>query len=292
MKLETRFNLIITICLLIGLSISGIVFYNLTIKQAEEALIHDASLMLEYGQAVRNYTIEEIGPALEHHAADAFFPQTVPSYAAHTTIKKLRNQFPEYTYREVALNPTNPADRGNGWEVTLIQTFRDNPNQEQLSGKHQGLTSLHYFLAKPIKITDSACLRCHSSPEIAPENMLKIYGGSNGFGWNMNETIGARIVTVPAEVAFRMVNNSLAFMLTALASIFLLTQAVFHFTFRRYVTRPLERLTESTERASLNKATSDDDNEKFIGQISLLQTAIRRLRRSLNKALLIIEKDG
>jgi hypothetical protein len=291
MRLETRLNLIVTACLLLGLSVSGAVYYKLQVTQAEDALLHDASLMLAYGQAVRSYTIEEVGPALAHHSADTFFPQTVPSYAAHTTIEKLRARFPEYSYREVALNPTNSSDRGNGWEVGIVQTFRDFPDKEQLSGQHAGGTTLNYFLAQPIRITDDACLACHSDPELAPKPMIRIYGASNGFGWKLNEVVGARIVTVPAHIALRTVNNSLAYMLVSLSCIFLLTQVVFHFVFRRYVTRPLELITESTELASLNKAAPEDVDAKLVGQMSSLQAAIRRLRRSLTKALSMIDKD-
>lgn len=291
MKLETRFNLIITICLIFGLSISGALFYQLQIKQVEDTLFHDASLMLGYGQAVRNYTIEEVMPALQHHMADdKFLPQVVPSYAAHTTISKLHDQFPEYTYREVALNPTNHADRGNGWEVGIIQAFRDYPDIKQLLGKNAVRDTLNYYLAKPIRITDAACLSCHGDSTTAPENMTKIYGTNNGFGWKMDEVVGARIVTVPADLAFQMANNNLVLMLISLSCIFLLTYAVFNYIFRRYVTRPLEIITRTTEDASLNKATDLERSKNSVGQILVLETAITRLRRSLDKALSIIEK--
>lgn len=292
MKLETRFNLIITSCLILGLSISGVLFYQIQVRQAEDTLFHDASLMLGYGQAVRNYTIKEILPALKHHMADEeFIPQVVPSYAAHTTISKLRDQFPEYTYREVALNPTNQADRGNAWEVGIIQTFRDSPDVKQLSGKSKAKDSLNYYLAKPIRITDSTCLSCHGDPTAAPENMIRIYGANNGFGWKMDEVVGARVVTVPADVAFRTANNNLVLMLLSLSCIFLLTHAVFNYIFRRYVTRPLQVIASTTEAASLNKSTFLEYNIKSVGQILVLETAIKRLRRSLDKAIEMIEKN-
>jgi protein-histidine pros-kinase len=248
--------------------------------------------MLEYGQAVRNYTIEEITPELEHHSEDKFIPQTVPSYAAHTTIGKLRQYFPEYTYREVALNPTNQADRGNAWEVGVIQAFRDNPDRKQSSGKHTAEDSLHYYLAKPITITDPACLRCHGDPSIAPANMVRIYGSGNGFGWKMNETVGARIVTVPAGLTFQTARNNLISMLASLACIFLLTYVVFNYMFRRYVTRPLEAVTQATEDASLDRAPANTGTEQYVGQIMTLEKAIGRLQRSLKKAISMIEKTG
>jgi len=55
------------------------------------------------------------------------------------------------------------------------------------------------------------------------------------------------------------------------------------------VTRPLELLTKSTEDASLNKVTNLEHNMKSSGQILVLETAIKRLRRSLNKAITMIK---
>jgi len=65
-------------------------------------------------------------------------------------------------------------------------------------------------------------------PELTPAaaaTMKEIYGSHNGFGWKLNEIIGARIVTVPANIVFQMANNNLVVMLASLACIFLLTHA-------------------------------------------------------------------
>ncbi len=56
------------------------------------------------------------------------------------------------------------------------------------------------FLAKPIR-TDAACMQCHSVPSVAPSSVIARYGTSNGFGWQPNEVIGARIVSVPVASA-------------------------------------------------------------------------------------------
>ena len=107
----------------------------------------------------------------------------------------------------------------------------------------------------------------------------------------MDEVVGARIVTVPADAALRMANNNLVLMLVSLSCIFLLTQVVFNYIFRRYVTRPLEIIISTTEDASLNKTTILEQNIKSVGQIHILEAAIKRLRRSLDKAIEIIEKN-
>ena len=56
------------------------------------------------------------------------------------------------------------------------------------------------YLARPIKVTNVSCLTCHSTPDHAPAEMIRQYGSANGFGWKMDEVIGAQIVTVPTAV--------------------------------------------------------------------------------------------
>ena len=53
-----------------------------------------------------------------------FIPHSVPSFAAQTVLRDLEKQFPDYSYKEAALNPTNPADRANTWEADVIQACR------------------------------------------------------------------------------------------------------------------------------------------------------------------------
>jgi hypothetical protein len=62
--------------------------------------------------------------------------------------------------------------------------------------------SLYY--SAPIRVDSQSCLFCHASAEDAPREMTKMYGKNNGFGWKLNDIIGAQIVSVPA----RLVNES------------------------------------------------------------------------------------
>ena len=47
----------------------------------------------------------------------------------------LGEKFPDYGYKEAALNPTNPRDRALDWEADLIQHFRDVPSSRELTGE-------------------------------------------------------------------------------------------------------------------------------------------------------------
>lgn len=75
--------------------------------------------------------------------------------------------------------------------------FKENDTKEELVGERDSVAGLVLYLSHPIKITDPGCLACHGAPSDAPQTLLATYGSVNGFGWKLNEMIGAQIVTVP-----------------------------------------------------------------------------------------------
>jgi hypothetical protein len=154
--------------------------------------------------------IESLKNKPEEFMDTEFHAQSVPAFAATEIFNYLREKYPEYSYKEAALNPTNPRDRSTDWEADIINQFRNNAEQKDDSGSRDTPNGQALWYARPIKINNESCLKCHNTPNDAPPEMLKQYGLANGFGWKLNEIIGAQIVSVPvatplsmAETAFR-----------------------------------------------------------------------------------------
>ena len=70
--------------------------------------------MMAQATAIRGYTSKEIGPLLAEQNKVRFLPPTVPAWAAQTNLRAMAQQFPDYTYKEAALNPTNPGGSRDG----------------------------------------------------------------------------------------------------------------------------------------------------------------------------------
>ena len=83
--------------------------------------------------AIRGYTVKEIRPLLTLQMKREFLPQSVPSYAATQNFQAVREMYPEYTYKEAALNPTNPRDHATDWETDIIRIFRDDPGTVEIA---------------------------------------------------------------------------------------------------------------------------------------------------------------
>jgi len=137
-----------------------------------------------------------------------FHPQSVPAFAATEIFNYLREKYPEYFYKEATLNPTNERDRATDWETDIVNQFRGNAALPEFLTTRATPTGEALVLARPIKVNNVSCLACHTTPEQAPPEMVKLYPRRGGYGWKLNEIIGAQIVSVPMAVPVGMADNA------------------------------------------------------------------------------------
>ena len=87
-----------------------------------------------------------------------FYAQSVPAYAATEIFNYFRAKYPDYTYKEATLNPTNLRDRTVDWEADVVNEFRRDPSKAYLSGDRTAATGRTLYLGVPIKVSNSSCL--------------------------------------------------------------------------------------------------------------------------------------
>ena len=108
MKLLAKFNLI----LLVLFGTAGLIISQLAsiflIKNARREVTQEAELMMASARSVRDYTAEDLRPLLEQNPEHKtkFLPETVPAFGAIHTFNRLKQKYPDYSYREASLNPT------------------------------------------------------------------------------------------------------------------------------------------------------------------------------------------
>jgi len=285
MKLALKFNLILISVLLVGFAIAGIASYTILQNNAQKEILDRAKIMMEAAVAMRGYTVKEVRPLLKVQNKRNFLPQTVPAYAATQTFDRLRKKYPEYTYKEATLNPTNPRDRAIDWEHDIIQRFNNNSELTSLVGKRDTLLGKSLYFASPIKITNPACLSCHSTVDAAPASMIKLYGTANGFGWKLNEVVGAQIVTVPMELSIQQAHHAFVSFMSILAAIFVLIVIVLNLLLRSLVIKPIIEMANIANRMSQGEENLPEFNEKGKNEIAILGASFNRMKRSLEKAM-------
>src|SRR5262249_36773227 len=201
MRLLVKLNLIFLLVFGSGIVVSGYLSRNFLLQSAREEVLQQARLMMGSAGAMRTYTTKQVSPLLQAHQKEinTFLAQTVPAFAATEAFNYLRTDYPDYTYKEATLNPTNLRDRAVDWEADVIQIFRNHADQKEFNGERGTPNGRSLFLARPI-VAAGPCLECHSTPREAPLTMIKVYGKNNGFEWKMGDTVGAQIISVPMSV--------------------------------------------------------------------------------------------
>ena len=289
MSLLFRINLALGAVFIAAALIVGYACRAILEANAQREVFAEAGLMLDSALAIRAYTANEILPLLSERIQDEFPPQSVPFYAATQNFLRLRERHPEYTYKEATLNPMNPRDRAADWEGDIIQRFRNDPNAAEMVGERDTPMGKSLYLARPIR-NEAECAPCHSTPSAAPRTLIARYGASNGFGWQSNEIVGAQVVSVPfaratanADRAFRAVMISL---IGVFAAVFLVVNGVLY----GLVVRPVRQIARVADRLSLGDISAEEFPQRGAQEIASLGRSFNRMRKSLEKAMRMLEK--
>jgi protein-histidine pros-kinase len=260
-------------------------FYLVLHERAVQHSATEAGRLLTTATAIRVYTDKHVAPQLQNLPADKFYEEMVPAFAAQTVYRSVQLMFPGYSYREPALNPTNPIDRPTPFEVELINRFRTEPNLHELQGVRDDPKGAVYYLARPIKITQEGCLVCHDTPQRAPAAMVAKYGRTNGFGWKLNETVGIQSLTVPAAEELHETGEIAMILGGGLLVVFIAIYFALTLSLDLMVTRPLQALAQAAEYASLRTEAATAIPQTGASEIRNIGSAIERLRISLSKAM-------
>ncbi|MCB1792119.1 MAG: DUF3365 domain-containing protein [Gammaproteobacteria bacterium] len=289
MGLRLKFNIVLGLTMLVGITLAGLFTYKVLQQNAREEVLESARIMMQSANAVRGYTVSEIRPLLALQQKRQFMPQTVPAYAAHSYVGKLQEKYPEYSYREATLNPTNPTDRATEWEADLVNYFRNHSDTGELVGERETPTGPSLYLARPIQITNPNCLACHSTPDAAPETMIKAYGPANGFGWKLNEIVGAQIVAVPMSLPFERAAETFKVVLGMLVAAFVLVMILLNILLNAIVISPIKRMSAKANEISMGALDVAELEVKGKDEIATLGQSFNRMHRSLNSAMTMLD---
>ncbi len=290
MGLRLKFNLVLIITTLIGLGISGVVANKILQDNAREEVLEMAGIMMESAIAVRSYTVNEVRPLLKVQQRRSFIPQTVPAYAAHRYIKKLQESHEDYSYKEATLNPTNPANRATEWEADIVNWFRNHSDSNELVGERDTPTGPQLYFSRPITIKNPGCLGCHSTPAEAPQTLIDTYGSNNGFGWKLNETIGAQIVSVPMSLPLQRAEQTFITFMIALVSIFVVITIILNLLLHFVIIKPVRAMSSKTDEISLGKLDVEELEVSGSDEISSLGRSFNRMHRSLRNAVDMLDE--
>lgn len=287
LKLSSKFNLLLLSIFLGAVILSGIAFSALLNRSAEQEVTAKANLLLNTMLSVRQYTLTqvnpELAPRLETEAE--FLPETVPGYSAREVMEDLRkNQaYADFFYKEATLNPTNLRDKADGFETQIVEQFRNNPGLHELSGYRESPAGNLFYIARPIQVEKESCLRCHSTPAAAPKSQLATYGDKTGFGWKLNEVVGAQMISVPASGVVNTARKAFFLFMGIVTAAFALVLLVINLLLKRAIIQPINHIAKAANEVSMGNMEAEFAHQAK-DEIGKLADAFNRMKMSLKMA--------
>lgn len=286
LTLKKKFTVVLLLILAFALSISGWILSSILIERAEDEIAAKALTLIDTISSVRAYSVAQITPELSDNLDDRFLPQTISAYAATEVFEILRKQpkYEDYFYKEATLNPTNIRDKADEFETKIVEEFRSNQELKQVNGFRPLASGNIFYIARPLAVSQPGCLKCHSTPDVAPKSVIEIYGKNNGFGWKMGEIIGAQVISIPGKRVINQARQSAVIIILIVFIIFIAIIILVNLFLRNQIVIPLKRLTRIAEEVStghLDLQFEPPSND----EIGSLAKAFKRMQLSLAIAM-------
>jgi HAMP domain-containing protein len=289
-SIRLKFNLAMFVVFALGFVAASFLVDKILLENAKDEVALKARIMMEAARSMRSYTVEEIRPLLNQIDTEEFLAQTVPAYAATENMKRLRKTYPDYSYKEAALNPTNPEHKAASWEEDIVQYFRNYESVKEYMGIRSTPTGQYLFLSRPFKITKEGCLTCHSTPDAAPAAMVKKYGVHNGFGWKLNEIIGAQIVNVPMAIPIARANSTFNAFMLILGCVFAAIWLVLNVFLHLIIIKRVNSIAARADEISKGDMTVAEFDHAGKDELSSLGHSFNLMYRSLSSAVKLLDR--
>ena len=295
LSLGAKLNLLLLLIFLTVVITSGWTLSIIIGGNAEHEIANKAFILIETLSSVRDYTNKQITPELAPRleTEERFLPQTVAGYSAREVFEDLRNreEYSDFFYKEATLNPSNPRNKADKFETTIVERFRNDSALKELTGFRSFPGGDVFYVARPLSVNDQSCLRCHSTPDIAPKSQIATYGSESGFGWKLHEIVGAQVMSVPATRVLSSARR-LQFLVIGILSSFLLLAILLINLFLKFaVTKPLKQMAQLSKQVSTGNMAGEFKHPAN-DEIGMLAASLNRMKVSLEMAMNMLDSDS
>lgn len=216
------------------------------IQEAERKI---KNLLLEH-QALHTYISKHQKPAISKIKEqgkldkDYFSPEILSSsyitkyMHQYYNEQRKKNDLSDFYYKLAANNPRNPENRSDQFEQELITKFNSTGIKEYKEVVSKDGNQFLYY-ALPFTTNSQDCMACHSTPAVAPKELLERYGDKNGFGEKVGEIRAIISIRAPLEQEITQANNTFRKIGILMFGIFLALFSVGGWVLMRSVTKPI-----------------------------------------------------
>jgi len=246
-----------------------------------------AETLLERNLGIHAYFNQELKPALfewsEPFRDTAYFePKWMSSTYAIREIDKYYQKLSgkrEYYYKECAINARSPSNEADDYERAFILKLNRDPELKSFTATRMIDGAPFFTVLHRGETMEKSCLRCHSTPDNAPADLVEKYGSERSFNRREGQVVSAVSIHIPLATAYDKANNaSLRLSAIALLLISLIWAIVSYFN-NRLLFSPIKRFQTAVRRISENPdlLTTEPFDEPFGEELSDLVKAFNAM---------------
>ncbi len=228
---------------------SSVALVALVRDQLREHVLADArdraDLLITRNLAIHSYFNHELKPelfGLTDPVLDdgSFEPSWMSStYAVRRIASYADTGSGAYYYKECAIDARSPENEADTYEAEFLRALNADPVLEERAGVRAVDGEQVFYLLKRGEVMEEQCLLCHSTPDVAPAELVAYYGPDRSFGREVGEVASALSIRIPLEVAYAGADGVAIRLSGMLLGLLLVTLAVMFAFARREVIRPL-----------------------------------------------------
>jgi len=289
MSLQVRFAVMLIIIFFLSLPVVGAAAYFVLEKNISEDVFEQSKFFLNTMETVRQHVGKVIRPVAQENMPGKFDVRLMStSFAARGVAERLKEKFPEYSFRHISMNPRNPINRADAFEQTVIQYFGSNRSINEAKGFIDKGGAEYFYVAKPV-VSEESCMQCHSQPDTAPKEVVAAYGNTAAFGWQSNQVIASLIVYVPTKLARTHAFKALLTFMGLYASVFFVILFMIDRAIVSGIIKPIRRFAATADEISKGNF-GKDFTASGNDEIKTLAEAFGRMKMSIIASMNMIEK--
>ncbi len=261
LKLASQFTLLLSLIFIGGIALGGFALSQALEQKAQTEIVYRGQIAMQMVNAVRRYTIKQIAPLVTQMSdSQSFIPEINPNFVARQVFETFKEnwKYKDFMYKDAAFNPTNLANQADRFEAKLIEKFSSDRTVKSLSGYRRFASERLFYSAQPLAVTSSNCLKCHSTPEVAPKSHVERYGTENGYGWELNQVIGAQVIYVPASEVTSNARQALFLFINIFIGIFALVIVAINYLLKKRVIQPLKPMAQLAQTISKDTVSATE----------------------------------
>ena len=267
MRISTYHNLITTVVFILTAVLLVLIVHQGLKQDALREARDKARIILDRNLAIHTYFSHDLKPKVFElsdrvSSPDYFEPAWMSSTYA---VRKIDGYFRQtsaeeqgYYYKECAINARSPQNEADGYEHAFIEKLNATPDLIERSEVRLLDGKPYFVVMRRGETLEEGCLRCHSTPDQAPGNLVRTYGKDRSFQRNVGEVVSAISIRIPLASAYANADRITILLSSLLLALIGILYAVHYAAGRWLVFLPLGRVRD--------KAVQIASDERHLGE--------------------------